>query len=131
MTQQRKALAELGEEEFFNKAITVAKDKCTATVKLANKVAVNAHDLSASRKRVGAIQRGKNVGWALTATIKRAISALFAKKGVRFESKIKVRTYHDNDEPIMVTYDSGADGNYVSKDDRRKAGMPILRKSTT
>ena len=79
---------------------------------------------------MGAIQRGKNVGWALTANIKRATSALFAKKGVRFESKIKVRTYHDDDEPIMVTYDSGADGNYVSEDDRRKAGMPILRKST-
>ena len=70
------------------------------------------------------------MGWALSATIKRTASALFAKKGVRFESKIKVRTYHGNDESIMVTYDSGADGNYVSKDDRRKAGMPILRKST-
>ena len=30
----------------------------------------------------------------------------------------------------MVTYDSGADGNYVSKKDSLKAGMPILRRST-
>ena len=70
------------------------------------------------------------MGWALTATITRATSALFAKKGVRFESKIKARTYHDDKKFIMVTYDSGADGNYVSKDDRLKAGMPILQKST-
>ena len=27
-------------------------------------------------------------------------------------------------------YDSGADGNYISKADRKKAGLPILRHST-
>ncbi len=30
----------------------------------------------------------------------------------------------------MVTYDSGADGHYISKKGRRKAGLPILRTST-
>jgi hypothetical protein len=30
----------------------------------------------------------------------------------------------------MVTYDSGADGHYISKRDRKKAGLPILRPST-
>ena len=30
----------------------------------------------------------------------------------------------------MIIYDSGANGNYVSEEDRLKAGMPILRKST-
>ena len=30
----------------------------------------------------------------------------------------------------MVTYDSGSDGNYVSKADRTKLGLPILRLST-
>ena len=29
-----------------------------------------------------------------------------------------------------VTYDSGADGNYMSEEDRAKLGLPILRKST-
>ena len=101
--QQRKALAELGEEDFFDEAITVAEDERTTTAKLNNKVAVDGHDLPNSRKRVGAIQRGKNVGWALSATIKRTASALFAKKGVRFASKIKVRTFHNDDEPVMVT----------------------------
>ena len=27
-------------------------------------------------------------------------------------------------------YDSGANGNYISKTDRKKAGLPILRRST-
>ena len=130
VAQQRKTLDKLGEEDFFDAAITIAKDEHTVAVKLINKVVVNGHDLSTSRKRVGAIQRGKNVGWALSTTIKRATSALFAKKGVCFDSKIKIRTYHANTEPIMVTYDSGADGNCVSKDVRLKAGMPILQKST-
>ncbi len=30
----------------------------------------------------------------------------------------------------MITYDSGADGHYISKKDRRKAGLPIICKST-
>ena len=30
----------------------------------------------------------------------------------------------------MVTYDSGADGHYISEKDRRNAGLPILRPST-
>jgi len=30
----------------------------------------------------------------------------------------------------MVTYDSGADGHYISEKDRHNAGLPILRPST-
>jgi hypothetical protein len=30
----------------------------------------------------------------------------------------------------MITYDSGANGNYISKRDRVKAGLPILPQST-
>ena len=58
------------------------------------------------------------MGWALSATIKRATSALFTKKGVQFDSNVKVRTYHNDDDPIMVTYNSGTGGNYVSEEDR-------------
>jgi hypothetical protein len=30
----------------------------------------------------------------------------------------------------MVTYDSGADGHYRSKEDRKHIGLPILKKSS-
>ena len=30
----------------------------------------------------------------------------------------------------MLTYDSGADGHYISESDRKQAGLPILRPST-
>ena len=107
----------------------MAENKQTATTKLTNKVTVGGHGLHI-RKRVGAIQQGKNVDRVLSATIKQVTSALVARKGVHFDSNVRIRTYHNNNDPVMVTYDSGADGNYVSGEDRLKAGMPILQKST-
>ena len=53
--QHRKALAELGKEEFFDAAITVAEDNRMATAKLTNTVTVDGHGLPSPRKRVGAI----------------------------------------------------------------------------
>ena len=35
--------------------------------------------------------------------------------------------YNDEDAAILVTYDSGADGNYISEKDRQKLGLLILR----
>ena len=49
-----------------------------------------------------------------------------ATKGVNFASKVQIATYQDNSDPVMVTYNSGADGNYVNEGDMLKAGMSIL-----
>ena len=38
-----------------------------------------------------------------------------------------VGEYNDEDAAILVTYDSGADGNYISEKDRQKLGLLILR----
>ena len=35
--------------------------------------------------------------------------------------------YNDEDATVLVTYDSGADGHYISEKDRQKLGLPILR----
>ena len=51
-------------------------------------------------------------------------------KRVRFKRETETATFRSEDEPIIVTYDSGADGNYISEEDRAKAGLPILRAST-
>jgi hypothetical protein len=105
-----------------------AKDGQTATAKLTNKVTVDGYNLPVTRKRVGAIQQGKNVGWVLGVSIKQATSELLMRKEVRFDSNVRVMTYHHNNDPIIVSYDSGANGNYVSKEDRLKlkAGMQML-----
>ena len=39
-------------------------------------------------------------------------------------------TFHATNEATMMTYDSGADGRYVSEKDRKQAGLPIIRRST-
>ena len=35
--------------------------------------------------------------------------------------------YHQDNKSTMLTYDSGADGRYLSKKDRKKLNLPILR----
>ena len=43
------------------------------------------------------------------------------------KSKPSIATYQQHDNTPMVTYNSGADEYYLSKKDRRKLGLPILR----
>jgi hypothetical protein len=38
--------------------------------------------------------------------------------------------YKDHKEPLMITYNSGSNSNYLSKKDHIKAGLPILQPST-
>ena len=48
---------------------------------------------------------------------------------VRFQRAPKVVTFLATNEATMMTYDSGADGHYLSEKDRKQAGLPIIRRS--
>ncbi len=61
--------------------------------------------------------------WMITKLIK-------TKQHVSFATHNTVRLYKNHEEPLMITYNSGSDGNYLSKKDCVKAGHPILRAST-
>ena len=50
-------------------------------------------------------------------------------KHVKFRRKPTIETFYYKDDKTMLTYDSGVDGHYLSKKDRRKFGQPILRVS--
>ena len=51
-------------------------------------------------------------------------------KRVRFGTKTRVATFVESEAAtVFATYDSGADGNYISEADRARAGWPILRHS--
>ena len=77
------------------------------------------------------VQQSKNFGYNLRTKAKRAIQNLLNNKPhVRFAPKAQMCTFHCAHQAIMLTYDSGADGNYISEHDRKKAGLPILRPST-
>ena len=48
-------------------------------------------------------------------------------KHVQFKIKPSIATYQQHNETKMSTYDSGADGHYISEKYRKKLGLPILR----
>ena len=48
-------------------------------------------------------------------------------KHLHFRSKPTIATYQQHDKTTILTYDSGADGHYLSEKDRKKLGLPILR----
>ena len=48
---------------------------------------------------------------------------------VRFQRTPTVSCFHNEKEPIMITYDSGTDNHYVSEADWIKLKSPILRPS--
>jgi hypothetical protein len=67
----------------------------------------------------------------LGSAFNRTIKKLNKNKHVSFAKQNKVHLFNATSTPsIMLTYDSGADGHYLSKHDQRKAGLPILRLST-
>ena len=79
-------------------------------------------------------QKAKNATQTITGSIYRALKlakTLFTKtKTVSFAMTRQVRIFQDKDIAAMITYDSGADGHYLSKCDRINVGLPILRPST-
>ena len=128
--QAKQAFHKLCENEFLDKAITTAEYERTKMAKSNNKVTIDGTHHPSARRKIKILQQGKNVGRALSTTFKCAAAMFMSRKVVRFANKPTIATFHDEEEAIMLTYDSGADGNYLSEEDRKKAGLPILRRST-
>ena len=62
-----------------------------------------------------------------TATHQRNNSITCDGKHVQFKIKHTIARYQQHDETTILTYDSGADGHYLSEKDRITLGLPILR----
>lgn len=126
---KRQQLAE--EEAVLDRHITWAEDERTEAAKLTQtkqSLAINrAHTIT--RKPVSILQNGRNAGYALATSIRRATQSLQAANHVRFLPTPNTRFFSIDDFP-SVTYDSGADGHYLNEQDRTNAGLPILRTSS-
>ena len=65
------------------------------------------------------IEKGRVIGQTLETAARRLLQQI--KKGstkrVRFAMHPSVQKIDVGEEPVMITYDSGADGNYVSEED--------------
>jgi len=116
---------------FLNDSITLAEDKWTSLAKAddSNRKCKPIHN--AHKKRgttsIGFAQRGRNAAYSLGSAFNRTIKKINKNKHVSFATHNRVHQYSSNEQPVMITYDSGADGNYISEKDCRKAGVPILR----
>jgi hypothetical protein len=114
--------------------ITQAEDERTILAKgnqtnTQRRVIDSAH-VKNNKPAIGLAQRGHNTAYSLGTTIGRTLKKISNNKHVRFAKNSKVHLFDNAEIPIMITYNSGANGHYISKKDCRKAGLPIIRKST-
>ena len=66
------------------------------------------------------VQQGRNAGYPTVPAAKRILHHLTRNnQHVRFESNPTVATCQGEESPVLVTYDSGADGNYLSAANRK------------
>jgi len=94
------------------------------------RMAINAAHTKRGTTSIGLAQRGRNAAYSLGSAFNRTIKKINKNKHDSFATHNRVHQYISNKQPIMITYDSGADGHYISKKDRCKAGLPILSTST-
>jgi hypothetical protein len=108
---------------FLNNSITLAEDKRTSLAKANDNnkkcMAINDAHNKRGTTRIGFTQRGRNAAYSVGSAFNRTIKKLNKDKHVSFAT-----------HPVMVTYNSGANGHYISKKDRRNTGLPILQPST-
>ncbi len=110
--------------------ITQAEDKWTILAKgnqtnTQHKAIDSAH-VKNNKPAIGLAQRGCNTTYSLGTTIGRTLKKISNNKHVRFAKNNKVHLFDNTETPIMIMYDSGANGHYISKKDRCKAGLPII-----
>jgi hypothetical protein len=120
---------------FLNNSITHAKDERTAIAKSntnnAKHVAVYSAHAQHSQPTIRLAQRGRNTAYRLGSAFNWTIKKLNRNKHISFAKQNKVHLFNATTTPsVMLSYNSGADGHYISKQDRRKAGLPILQPST-
>ena len=95
---------------FLDDSITLAEDKRTSLAKAdetnKKRMAINAAHTKRGTTSIGLAQRGRNAAYSLGSAFNRTIKKINKNKHVSFAT-----------HPIMVTYDSGADGHYISEKD--------------
>ena len=83
-----------------------------------------------ARAKPQLIQQGKNKGYVLATTVRKLVHNLTNNnQQVRFRRTPTVTRFHNEEKPIITTYDLGAYNHYVSEADRIKLKLPILRPS--
>ncbi len=132
--KRKLCLLSKSENQFLNNNITQAKDERTILAKgnqsNTQRTAIDSAHVKNNKPAIGLAQRGCNTAYSLGTTIGRTLKKISNNKHVRFAKNNEVHLFDNAETPIMITYDSGAGGHYISEKDCRKAGLPIIQKST-
>jgi hypothetical protein len=99
--------------------ITQAKDERTILAK-GNQTntqcrAINSAHVKNNKPAIGLAQRGCNTTYSLGMTIGRTLKKISNNEHVRFAKNNEVHFFDNAETPIMMTYNSGANGHYISK----------------
>lgn len=129
---QHKREQKATDAKLIDHHIQWAEDERTALEKLNQskpQLAANAVDHT-THQPVSILQNGRNTSYALATTLRRAFQRFKPTRHVHFDHAHDVKYYDPLDETPLITYDSGADGHYITEQDRSDAGLPILCKSS-
>jgi hypothetical protein len=126
---RRQTLQRLAQQDnlFLEESITTAEDERTEMAKAdktepRQKIINKAHEQNNTKLTASITQRAQNTTYGLCTAFKRtATQFLTNKKQVKFGNTIDI----EQANTVHLTYNSGADGHYVSKDNRKEACMPI------
>jgi hypothetical protein len=106
---------------FLDNSITLAEDERTSLAKAndSNKkrMAINTAHTKHGTTNIGFAQHGRNAAYSLGSAFNQTIKKINKNKHVSFATHNKVHQYINSEQPIMVTYNSGADRHYISKKD--------------
>ena len=129
-------MAKMKYEGIIDLYITKSEDERTAIEKQdfkdARRITIDAADASHHQSKANAkpelIQQGKNIGYVLATTVRKLLRKFTQNnQKIRFNHRPTVAHFHNMEEPIMITYDSGADNQYMSEADRIILELPILQ----
>ncbi len=82
---------------------------------------------------IGLIQQGRNIMHNIESAFKRNMKNITGMRHMRFSRNTRVHiipSRHDAAATVLVIYESGADGHYITETDRVQAQLPILRKAS-
>ena len=93
------------------------------------RVAIDTAHSKPTKPSPSLLQQSKNLEQMLSAPTRRLVRKITNSNQhcVTFAGQAMVVEYNSENSTVMVTYDSGADGHYISEKDRKKVGLPILR----
>ncbi len=82
----------------------------------AKRKAIDLAHVRQGKPSIGLAQCGCNLVYSMSSAFNRTIKKLNkTKQHVSFATHNTVRLCKDHEEPLMITYNSGSDGNYLSK----------------